>query len=506
MSIPEPLAAAAMLGATRAGLPSSGALPDALAWVHAGLAGRPPEKSLLVLVGAAALYDAAGRVPDRAPGNEWRLPAYRPENDRPPCSPAAAHILERMLNQQDAAFFPEFLVLLDIANRRAPDALLPHLLAHGVKITRLRPLLLPVAGERGRWLGAINPAWRYATVDAGDQRSLRGAWDADPAGRATLATMARRHDPAAARHLIESTWRNEPENARRELLAVLESGLSMADEPFLERVLDDRDAMVRRKAAELLANLPESRLVGRLTAAAGAILVQKGDGLFPSFPGEITETMMRDGVVRNQHPQRGTGTRTASDWSRLLIQTVGAIPLAHWESRFAMEPAGIVAAALAGKWPRTLMTAFATAAMRQSDAAWIDALLAGDKYSERTGMLLQALEPAECYKRLAQRLAAGDDAGVVVFLRRWLKDWDEDSARSIIDFLGRHAEVDPDTSLSPGLRFLSRQFAHHCPTSLVDYATQAFGERRTNKAWQASLANVIATLAFRAEMRAAVAE
>lgn len=504
MTVPYPLLTAALIGTGRAGFPDPEGLPPALSVLHAHLSARSPEEGVLLLAGAWALHSAAGWLPDHASEVEWRLPAFRPEGDRRPCSAAASRFLERMLNQHDTAHLPEFLGLMDSAGRRPTDDQLPYVLEHGAKTPRLRPLLVPIIGERGRWLAAINPAWRYAAVDPDDIASLRGVWEADPAGRAALAATVRRRNPEQARRLIETTWRAEPEAARREMLAALEFGLSMSDEPFLERALDDRDALVRRKAADLLSALPQSRLVARITAAAGSILILRNGALLPSFPGEITEAMVRDGIVRAESNGRMTGTRTAADWSRLLIHTVGVIPLDHWRARLDREPETIIAAAQAGKWPRTLLTALSTAALRQKDQRWTDALLAADNFSERTGMLLAGLSPEACYAYLSERLASGNEEAVVVFLRRWNRPWDEASGRGILDFYSRICAVSPDTRLSPTLRFLSRRFALDCPPSLADYATQVLAGRAAGKAWEAAVQFLLATLALRREMSEAV--
>ncbi len=514
MKLPPELITAALVGVERAGLPAAGSLPPALAGLYRGLDGRPPEEALLLLAGATALHNAAGRLPDRAAdgdGGEWRPPAYRPEGDRPQCSPEAARFLDRMLNRQDTAHLPEFLALLDEAGQRAPDELLPLILEKGAKIPRQRPMLLPALGERGRWLASLNPDWHYAVVDSADAGSLRRAWATDVAGRPALARAMRALDPAAARRLIESTWRAEPDATRREMMVVLEQGLSIDDEPFLERALDDRDALTRRKAADLLATLPGSRLVARVTAVAGDILAfDGGGGLAPSWSGVITEAMVRDGIARpnalagKSGVTRPNAPHTAADWSRLIVQTVGIIPLDHWTARFEMEPEGLIAAAQAGKWPRTMLSAFAAAAIRQRNRRWADALLTADGYSERTGALLAALEPQDCYDRLAERLAAGDEAAVIVFLRRWPHAWDEATGRRLIDFIGRMSAVDPETRLSPTLRFLLRQFAQRCPPSLLDYATETIGRREVTPLWEVSLRQMLAVLAARWEMRAVV--
>lgn len=504
MTIPRSLLTAALIGTDRAGFPGVEELPPALSEVHARLAATPAHEGLLSLAGVLAIYEAAGRLPDRAGGAEWRLPAFRPEGDRRPCSAAATRFLDRMMNQHDIAHLPELLALMEEAGCRPSDDRLPYVLEFGAKTPRFRPHLLPIIGERGRWLGAINSAWRYAAVDPDDIASLRGAWEADPAGRAALATTIRGRNPEAARRLIEATWRSEPEATRRELLAVMEAGLSMTDEPFLERALDDRDSLVRRKAVDLLSTLPDSRLVGRLTAVAGSILTLRDGVVLPSFPGAITEAMVRDGISRPESAGRQTGMRTAADLSRLLIHTVGVIPLEHWQERFNLGPEAIIAAAQAGKWPRTLLTALSTAALRQKDAAWTDALLAADGYSERTGLLVAALSPEDCYRRLAHQLAADRPESVIVFLRRWNRPWDEASGRALIDFYAQAAAVSPDTRLGPTLRFLSRRFALDCPPSLADYAVEKLSGRASGKTWDASVHYLRTMLAFRRQMRAAV--
>ncbi len=515
MSLSPALVTATLVGMGRSGLPAAADLSPSVSGLRAELAARPPEETLLLLVGAGAFQEAAGRLPERVSAVEWRLPAFREEGELPPCSPAAERLLERMLADRDPEYLPELLTLLDEAGMRAPDRLLPGVLARGVKIPRLRPLLLPVIGERGRWLASLNPAWRYAAVDPADFEQLRATWRDDPAGRPFLATTMRRRDPALARRLIESTWRAESELIRRDLLAALEIGLSMGDEPFLERALDDRDAQVRRKAADLLAHLPQSRLVARMEAAAGDILTLRDGHPAPAARGPVTDSMVRDGVARDRvardrvardrvaRDNQADGMRTAHEWSQLILRTVGAIPLSHWEARFDLEPEAIVAATLAGKWPRALLAAFATAAQRQGDRRWIDPLLDQDGYTERTGMLLASLTAEDCQARLAAHIEAGRDESVSVFLRRWTSPWDEASGRLLLEFFGRYCADPVEGRLHLTLRFLMRQFALRCPPSLAGEAAGLLHGRAANKAWEVSVSYLLRTLALRREMWAA---
>lgn len=65
----------------------------------------------------------------------------------------------------------------------------------------------------------------------------------------------RREDANAGRVLVESTWPKEDAEARYRLLQVFQTGLSMADQPFLSTMEKDRAPRVRALAARFLARL-----------------------------------------------------------------------------------------------------------------------------------------------------------------------------------------------------------------------------------------------------------
>ena len=498
MTLPGEWLAAALVGAGRAPLPGGDGLPPVLAALRASLDARPPADIILLMAGAAALYDDLGRLPARAPATEWYLPALRAEGDRPPCSPAAALFLERMLNQQNIDLLPELLTRIDAGGRRIADDLLPQALAHGARVTRIRPLLLPVVGERGRWLAAVNPAWRYAAVELGDWRSVRAAWEHDPAGRVALAQTVRVRDAAVALRLVETTWRAETAVIRRKLLAALEPGLSAGDEPFLERALDDLDLQVRHKAAAHLAALPDSRLVARMTDAAGDILTLASGQLMPRFPAAVSDALVRDGVTRPV-----ASGNSASERTRLLIQTVGVIPPHHWEERLGATPAALVAAAAAGRWPRTLLSALATATGRHPDPRWVAALLDHEGLHERNAALVPLLSPREMRARLIAAVEVGDAGVIVALLRRWSRGYEAADARLLLRFLVGEAARPADTPHSPTLRFLLRAFARQCPPALAGEAAALFDGRAANNAWETALRVFVSALQLRLELHEA---
>jgi hypothetical protein len=471
-----------------------------------------PEEALLATAGAAVLHRQIGWLPEQIAAGEESFAIATITGERPPISRKATGYLERMLNQERPDLLPEFLEAIDRAGCRAAPEQLPALLEQGAKVPRLRPEILPILGQHGRWLASLNPAWGYAAVDPADWSSLRRAWPgADLHGRKALHLYLRRHDATRGRQLLESTWKSEPDVARRELIRSLETGLAMADEPFLERALDDRDALVRRKAAELLASLPDSRLCQRMTANAEGLLNWTAGQATPisvRFPPTIVDPLVRDGVLRPVAAEPTTNERT-----RILIQIVSATPLSHWQEAWGVGPPEIARGVQTSKWPRTLMAALATAALRQRNLEWVRALLEQDGYNERTGRLIAIMPAEECFAKVEQLLtptadgrtltADSPDGLLLRFLRHWPHSWDERTSRFWVDFLAQQASTGEEGKTTPMLRYQMRQLAQKCAPEVAVYTAKAFrGE--FSDVWRQTFGTFLATLNFRSEMLAAL--
>jgi len=78
---------------------------------------------------------------------------------------------------------------------------------------------------------------------------------ATPSRRVAYLEQRRRDDADAARALVESTWGQEDADARFRLLQVFQTGLTMADQPFLSKLEKDRAPRVRTLAAKFLSRL-----------------------------------------------------------------------------------------------------------------------------------------------------------------------------------------------------------------------------------------------------------
>src|SRR5690606_13245093 len=116
---------------------------------------------------------------------------------------------------------------------------------------------------------------------------------------------ARRRDPARPREELAQHWASFPAKQRAELVVALTAGLGPDDEPSLEQVLDDKALSVRRRAAALLAALPDSAWRRRTGARRAALLRVEGTlrrRLEIAVPEAPDAAGVRDGLA----PAKGT--------------------------------------------------------------------------------------------------------------------------------------------------------------------------------------------------------
>lgn len=457
---------AALLGTQRYELSALGA-DDGLKALYEKLGADGAETDaphlLLSLAGAHFLRQRAGTKPYRVLGSERDADGLKGDaaaEVQSPCGGLAGQNLAAILWGYSPDLLPEFLAALAETGQRVPEQYLPTLLARGAKTTAVRSAILPVLGQTGRWLANQNPEWAYATGDAATHEGAQALLRTLPhAKRQPYLRQLRHTNPPLARDILQSLWKLISNSDRAAYVKVLSDGLSIADEPFLEQALDDRNNVVRRKAAELLAMLPESQLCSRVTERAEGFLnwePESENRIVVRFPKEITPQMVRDGVM----------IRKLRDESRvrayLMKEIVGAIPLSHWTTTWQTSPNEIIAAARSSRWPRTLKQAFVIAAERQKNVEWAKALLADDKYGVSSIRLINLLSIEDCETILldaekyeVEKDAAARDAGetspkpplskdslFVRILRKRREPWTEQIFKRWLDRLVEHLDYD----------------------------------------------------------------
>jgi hypothetical protein len=409
-------------------------LDPVLGPIAAGLADRDPPARLLAAAGALALYARAGRLPDR---DAAPLPDPSPPEDRPAPGPAPTRRLLAMLGGTHAEFLDEWLGLLADRGGRLPHEALVELLGRARGGHALRPAVGKVLGRRGRWLAGWNPDWAFAAGVEPPPEGLDEAWQTgDVIDRLAAFGVKRAADPDGARGWLESTWNAEPADRRADFVARLEANLGAADEPFLERALDDRSKVVRRLAAGLLSRLPASRLAARMRDRAAAVvhweappeapaggLLGRVGGMLSRLAGASPPTLVvvppvacpadwvRDGIEPKLDSEAKAHDFGERAW--WLAQVVEAVPASSWAEMLGAGPAAIVAAAAATEWGGPLRWGWSRAARRDGDAAWAAALLdwpKADRHHEaRAEGLFRLLPPEERDRRIQAALEA--DAG-----------------------------------------------------------------------------------------------
>jgi hypothetical protein len=421
----------------------TGAVGDALA----KLPTTGAESRLLDAVAVLSRYEVCGRVP--VPMNV--VPAAALADARPACSHRAGELLVRVLAtdaKSRRTLLDEWLAYAGRAGQRVPPALIPTLLDQAVGDVTVRDAVAASVGARGAWLMAMNPRWRLGLAEQDDPVAI---WTTGtPTQRAAAVRRMRATDPLRAVELIRSTWAEDGADERAAFVEGLAIGLTDADEPFLEPALDDRSKQVRTAAAELLARLPGSAFVRRMTERATALLsftpavagglLRKGKpaAISVALPTAFDPSWERDGVA-----EKGSAGLGPKQW--WLRQIVAAIPPGHWSTTWGIAPAPCLAA-LPPEFADVPLDAWDEAAGRSRDVAWVTALLSETaRHGRRPPRveLLDVLPPASQQAVATEMLRAtiSDTAGLMRIIHRTRLAFGPQAAAALFDRIDHHARV-----------------------------------------------------------------
>lgn len=268
-------------------------------------------------------------------------------------SAVATQLLEPLLEPELRPLLKEWLELCAQSSQRIPAFFLPRLLNRAS--FEERTALAQVVGERGRWLAAQNPAWQWA-LSPPQTAAAAEVWETgtEPERLGYLRTL-RAIDPSAARTLLEKTWSQDPPEFRERALEWMKEGLTLADEPFLEKMLRDRRREIRQTAQLLLCRLPESGLARRMVERATSLLAFKksffGKKLDVTLPSVFDPTWKADGL--EEKPPVGVGEKAF--WARQILECV---PARVWSARFEVSLDSLVALAVSSEWSDLLLGAW----------------------------------------------------------------------------------------------------------------------------------------------------
>ncbi|MFK7934255.1 MAG: DUF5691 domain-containing protein [Saprospiraceae bacterium] len=322
------------------------------------------EETTILLQAAALLHqqqrvalpfaDFAGELPERVANDNLRV-----------CSVLSAYHLQLILDGTFGGVLREFIFCLNENQKELPPELLPDLLEQSLKNDVLYQQLEPALGERGKWLIQQNPGWQKLAQNDDPETWLTGR----PNERIALIRYLRQNAPELAITLIESTWQQESLANKLTFLKLLKTGLSATDEAFLEQQSDNGRKEIRAIAADLLANLPTSALVGRMYQRVEECLYFQSEQLIIELPEDFTDDELRDGILPNANAYRG-GLR-ASHFGQLLER----VPPELWEIYLQRDATQCLQLFLRTDWRTTVLPALIKATARFKNATWAEAII-----------------------------------------------------------------------------------------------------------------------------------
>ncbi|MGG6266821.1 DUF5691 domain-containing protein [Leptolyngbya sp. AN03gr2] len=468
---------------------------------------RSSESALLLSAGILSLYQQAGQQPQK--DSTVPFPACD-LNDQPCCRPRAASFLQQILESGSthSEHLSEWLELAAQKEQRVPEQCLSRLLTLAASGNRLQKIL-PILGERGRWLAAQNSEWNTA-IDPFTE--IDWETSTEKARRVYLRQL-RQVQPDQARELLQSTWKEESAEVRTQFLEVLHIELSMADEPFLEEQLNDRSKAVRRKAADLLVRLPDSRYCDRMIQRLTPLIKPKSNVIKPksnaieiTVPASCDSSMQRDGLEPKPPSNKQYGNKA---W--WLLQLVAATPLTVWQTQSGlMNLATIVEQGKRSEWYTALREGWQQAAKAQNSAEWAQVLLQDSKFAMDTTNLRSLLEILQPEQRdhwlcqLFEKTPSGiRDPYIFVVVEELGKIdsyWSEQLAQHFLESLSTHVtEFEFYWELERRLKGWTRRFPRSIiPSAIVQLENMIKDDLPAYT--QAALNFAIAILKFRQDM------
>lgn len=459
------------------------------------------DASLLSTAAVLGITNIAGKAPHKLE----EMFAVSAAESLEMISDEASGFLKRILGGEHEEVLPEFLSLAASHNRIVPSETVPALLGLGKH--RLRKLVLPVIGERGKWLAGWNPAWSYAL----GREDTDEVWETGTAlERVEFLERLRERNPKRAVELIRSTWEQDAHEERAAFVGTLSNGLSMEDEPFLESCLDDARKEVRDAALDLLIRLPGSGHAQRMARRLEPFLEYKAgrlgkNSLGVNLPAQLNADAKRDGVTGS------TLSKKLGKQANLLAQMISLTPPSFWTQTWKQTPEKILQAALKTEWKDALILGWSLATERSMDPAWIaaiaDLMVKQAEVREIVGEVnlknIVRLIPEEKLESLAKASIVktikelNDAHPMFVLLETYDKPWSEPLARTVMASLQRQVGKHHWRLVR-----LLPSFGLRVPVSLTESFVDDWPQDA--KGWETWIDQFCAVLRFRRDMTEAL--
>ncbi len=188
---------------------------------------------------------------------EKELPIQKKENY---CSEHSIRHLQAILRLAYDQSLVEFLKHAQQQQKILPPEILPFLFDECIKNKTLWNIIRPIIGSRGNWLIRQNEAWESLIIEAKPEDWVIYS----KTQQLGMLHFLRATDPSLGLTILKDNWESIPIKNRPAYLKQLEQHLSLADEEFLEKCLDNKRKEARMVAQELLRSLEDSAFEKRM--------------------------------------------------------------------------------------------------------------------------------------------------------------------------------------------------------------------------------------------------
>lgn len=477
------------------------------------------EGAVLSAAAAVSLYRRAGTLPEEKSDKNPIAPAPIALEDLPRIGARSSSHLALMLAETHRAVLQEWLVACTRLGKRVPEERLPALLDLGSDQKSFQKEIRGVLGKRGTWLAEQKKTWTWAAYvpEAMDEKALLDAWQTSgKEQRLHLVLQARVSHPVLAMQAVQSTWKEDASDERAAFLEVFATGLSSADEPFLESCLDDRRKEIRQCAQHLLLRLPDSGLRSRSLNRARSVIVLKGllkKSLEITPPEICDKEMQRDGIEA-----KGSTAHQMGEKAYLLMQVIAQTPPSHWNGALKQDPANLIKLAAATDWEVALRLGWRQAARLFQDQEWLEALweappIEGKKKAGLVdeGESLNGLTPehfekvfTRSFKTIGGLVSPKKDEEGPVQLLRWAPSpWTAGLTRTVLKALKNAAREPFEWRLSPALHSIALEV----PADLLGEALAGWpSDGESWDSWRERIDPHLALIQFRFDMLKALEE
>ncbi|MBT1688784.1 DUF5691 domain-containing protein [Dawidia soli] len=448
----------AMLGTARA--------PFTIADLPAAIAGElawtplDAEEDFLRLASVAWQYGQTGGLP---PAVSAVNSAAVPE-EKPYCPLQATGDLQSLVEDELYTLVRVWLQYCQAAGQLARPEILPALLDMAVRRPELRPMIMAVAGNRGRWLMRLNPAWRIDPPAEDDDT----VWQTGkPEARRALLAGMRQTDAARALVLLQSTWATESVADKVAFLNILQTHAAEADLPWIES-LQEKGQKVTAAITNLLKHIPGSKIVAAYQdVLRQAFALRTGKallGMLNKTSVAVEEAVAVPAGIFTTGIEKLSSDKRVTDQQYILIQLAMAVPPAFWQTHLQQADARAVITLLQKEQHTALyLPALADAAATFRDLVWVRALLDhGDEalLDSAIVLLLRALPVAE-RMTYAARFLKQQPQGIIALLLEQDEPWDLALAKNIIAYTA--------SEVYTYNRTFYRQAVHNIPVALLSY-------------------------------------